>query len=172
MHRVLNDMKDSVVKNYATPGLTSALLSKGRVRVFVAERDTTEFITPHTHRFDFVAQVLRGEVENTIYYPDTTNGEQWHSMLLAPVEGGLGKYLMEPIGTSRFRTEASEYFSGDWYSMNADQFHSIRFKKGTEVLFFEGPQIRNTSRILQPVDLDTGELIQTFRVPDWMFKRT
>jgi len=53
--------------------------------------------------------------------------------------------------------------------MKSTQIHSINFAKGTEVLFFEGPTIMDTSVILEPyVD---GETVPTFKTEPWMFKK-
>jgi hypothetical protein len=53
--------------------------------------------------------------------------------------------------------------------MTADEIHSIFFGRDTSVLFFEGPNVSDTSIILEPV-VD-GETIPTFKVEPWAFKR-
>ncbi len=83
--------------------------------------------------------------------------------------GQCGKYERERIGPSRYTFRDVTYSADEWYSMQADQIHSISFAKGTKVLFFEGPTISDQSLILEPfVD---GEDIPTFKVEPWMFRR-
>lgn len=157
-------MAHSPIRNYALPGLTSKLLS--RVRLFECDRDHQEEITPHSHRFDFVALVLAGEVRNRLWSP--SGGDLFHAQTLH-YEGACGKYRRESGEIERWRYHDDLYGEGDSYEMGHAEVHSIHFSRGARVLFFEGPTVCDSSIILEPhVD---GETIPTFRVEPWMFRR-
>jgi hypothetical protein len=170
----LNAMKHSPVHNYAIPGLTSWVIGapskdQGMVRLFENERQHYEPITPHSHRFDFTAQVLKGRVRNILWEQDK-DGDLYQLSTLRYC-GETGKYEGQSFkDVMRFSPLSADYTEGQVYSMTGDQIHSIYFDRGTVVLFLEGPKKSNYSSILQPV-VD-GELIPTFKVEDWMFKRT
>jgi hypothetical protein len=53
--------------------------------------------------------------------------------------------------------------------MTADQVHSIFFSRGAIVLFFEGSKESDTSIILEP--FVNNEIVPTFKVEPWMFKK-
>lgn len=61
------------------------------------------------------------------------------------------------------------YTAGETYSMSSDEVHSIYFTKGAVVLFFQGPDVADTSYILEPVA--NGVHVPTFRVEPWMFRQ-
>ncbi len=175
MSRIVESMKTSEVRHYATPGLSSFLVGApgadgGCVRLFSSDRDTREWITPHSHRFNFACLVLAGEVWNILFKPTFSGGDAYGIGELRPVDGGLGKY--EAHRTEKRNTFAEllyHYEEGDTYSMEADEIHSIRFSRGARVLFFEGPPIRETSVFLEP--FSNGELVRTFDTKPWMFKQ-
>jgi hypothetical protein len=174
--RLAEDMASSPIKNYATPGLTSWRVGgndHGQVRLFTSERDTREWITPHSHRFDFACLVLAGHVDNiTFTRSDTPAGANRFALgVLEPVEGGLGKYILNRDGDRAwFREHTQRYGVGDAYEMASEEIHSIRFSKGARVLFFEGPIVRSTSVVLEPVGED-GVVVPTFDTKPWMFRR-
>jgi hypothetical protein len=62
------------------------------------------------------------------------------------------------------------YMAGDTYSMGYEEIHSIRFDRGTKVLFFEGPQVTNLSWMIEP--WVNGKCVPTFRTEDWMFEKS
>lgn len=176
---MIDKMKHSPLQNYAgVPGLTSWLIGEkgpsGCVRLFECERNHDEHITPHSHRFDFECIVLAGKVKNVIY---RTHGnglchlpsvDKFSETTMA-YGGKCGTYTP---AESRYVTASRDsigYAAGDRYSMKAHEIHSIYFSKGAKVLFFEGPQVRNTSVILQPWCY--GEAVPTFKVEPWMFKK-
>lgn len=171
-------MKHSPVKNYGIPGLTSWLIGApseaGCVRLFECSRDHQEPITPHSHRFDFFCMVLAGEVKNIIWekrkYWDTVIGvDDLYQASELEYMGDIGQYEKRADGAAQFRRTPTTYKAGENYSMKRDQIHSIFFSAGTKVLFFEGPQRSTSSEILEPfVD---GELVPTFKVEPWMFKK-
>ena len=176
IHNAVEKMRHSTLHNYIVPGLTSHLIGgddkHGRVRLFHAERETREFITPHSHRFDFTCVVLRGEVTNTIFEPGTPCDEQYVMSTINQVCGanGLNEYVhtrdKEP---SRWRAIEYIYGTGDTYSMTHDQIHSIKFARGTRVLFFEGPQLSITSSMIEP--WENGKVVPTFKTEPWMFEK-
>ncbi len=52
-------MANNPIRHYIAPGLTSSLVGgggHGKVRLFQADRETREWVTPHSHRFDFTCQ--------------------------------------------------------------------------------------------------------------------
>lgn len=170
----LDKMKHSPVRNYAIPGLTSWLIGAptvhGCVRLFECSREHHEPITPHSHRFDFECVVLAGSVRNILWTPvaDERRGDRYQSSRLI-YRGGIGHYAIDKDGIDTYEGTAFAYRAGDSYSMKADEIHSIYFSRGAKVLFFEGPTIADESLILEPyVD---GEVVSTFKVEPWMFKR-
>lgn len=172
---VVDEMLNSRVSNYATAGLHSYLVggpSAGKVRLFHAERDTREFITPHSHRFNFACLVLSGRVENRIFSRAPSmdpRGDLFVRSIIRPVDGGLGKYVVEADETpERYIEQVYPYVKGDVYTMSAYQIHSINFAANTDVLFFEGPSDEATSVILEP--FVNGKHLATFKTEEWMFE--
>ena len=178
---LIDKMSHGHVRNYATPGLTSSLVGGGDyghgcVRLLSSDRDTREWVTPHSHRFDFACLVLEGYVENILFVPvtDTDMGDRtnvYAKATLIPRNGGMGRYVIERTGETQYYAEMSRSFGvGDYYGMEAAEIHSIRFSRGARVLFFEGPTVIDRSVILEP--FSDGRVVETFDVPKWMFDRT
>lgn len=172
-------MLRSRLRNYIVPGLTSYLVGGGlygKVRLFSAERHTREFITPHSHRFDFACFVLKGRVTNTLFtqalYGDPKE-DAWCLSEINQVCGvdGLEKYVHTRCDEATFWVqEEFVYEAGDVYRMKHNEIHSIQFEKGSEVLFFEGPPVTTTSSMLEP--WVNGKVVPTFKTEDWMFDRS
>lgn len=167
----IRSMMHSPVYNYIVPGLTSWLIGnpsdKGKVRLFVCERNHKEFIAPHSHRYDFHCMVLKGQVKNYIYQEHAQGEDMVCSTLVYDGEIGRFKTISEEI--RRYQTWEGNYTSGQDYEMRHDQIHSIYFAKDTWVLFLEGAEKCDTSVMLEPY-------VQNKRVPtgqtmDWMFER-
>lgn len=169
-------MRHNRLGNYIVPGLTSHLIGGsdevGRVRLFSTDRSTRDVITPHSHRFDFTCLVLAGDVRNTIYRESQRGDEDWCLSTIDQVCGkdGLREFVHKRADSpARFYREVTEYHKGDVYSMTTDEIHSIEFTKDAKVLFFEGPQLRSRSEMIEPwVD---GKVVPTFRTEPWMFDR-
>jgi hypothetical protein len=174
----LASMQHNKLQNYIVPGVTSSLIGGpggSKVRLFHATRDATDFVTPHSHRFNFTALVLAGEVENTIYArcdDGGSNGDEWCLSTIDQVCGadGLRDYhhLRDTVPT-RWMKVPRYYKKGQTYSMDYREIHSIVFDKGTVVLFFEGPQVSTTSVMLEP--WVNGKCVPTFRTEPWMFEK-
>jgi hypothetical protein len=168
-------MKHNRLSNYIAPGLTSHLVGGaefGKVRLFTAERTTLEFITPHSHRFDFTCLVLAGSVHNTLFKRGSDSCETWCLSTINQVCGtsGLLSYVHERDTEPSFWYASVDHWqTGDTYGMKHDQIHSIKFERGSQVLFFEGPQLQTTSHMLEP--WENGKPIPTFRTEPWMFER-
>lgn len=168
----IQPMRRSRLRNYIVPGLTSYLIggeTTGKVRLFTAERPTRDMMTPHNHRFNFTCLVLSGWVRNTIYRPDG-RGEAWCLSSIDQVCGanGIKKYTHTRETTPTFfKRDVTEYKPGDVYSMDDFEIHSIEFSQGTNVLFFEGPQLCNRSNMIEPWCDDM--VVPTFKTADWMF---
>jgi hypothetical protein len=167
--KMLLAMRHSPLRNYIVPGLTSWLIGSpsenGCVRMFQCEREQMEFITPHSHRFDFQCLVLAGNVENRIWSRETYAGDWYTSSTL--VCEGPGKYKTVGGTIGRWSSTARIFNTGDCYSMTHREVHSIKFSKDACVLFFEGPLADDSSTILEPhVD---GITIPTFKTESWMF---
>lgn len=176
IQRAIAPMLNSKLSNYIVPGLTSHLVggsdAHGRVRLFCAERETLEFITPHSHRFNFTCLVLQGHVINTIYESGGMNAEPWCLSTIDQVCGadGVRRYVHEREDRATFWEPLAEgYDAGNTYSMKFEQIHSIKFARSTVVLFFEGPQLRTTSQMIEP--WVNGKVVPTFRTEPWMFER-
>lgn len=168
-------MAHSPVKNYAIPGLTSWLVGSvgptgGLVRLFHSERKHVEPITPHSHRFDFTAQVLKGAVKNRMWVGCRSKTEgDLYCVSNEKYLGTIGKYETKPEGHEFYGYYDKDYKAGDTYQMKAEEIHSIYFGRDTYVLMFEGPAKTDTSKVLEPV-VD-GQRIPTFKVEEWMFQR-
>lgn len=167
----------SPVKNYGIPGLTSYLLSgnpadgNGCIRLFVNDTNHQQPIVPHSHRFKFISLVLCGEVVNRVWtrVNNSVAGDLYQASTLAYV-GAPGRYASIDCGQpEHWRYKDTTYIAGQSYSMEHDEVHSIYFAKGTRVVFIEGAPVSNESLFLQPV-ID-GEVIPTFKIEDWMFKK-
>lgn len=170
------EMQNSPVRNYIAPGLTSWLIGgngHGKVRMFTSDRDTREWITPHSHRFNFTCLVLRGSVNNILFERSwhATEGDLYAVGILKACGGGLGgyEYLPEAEGIKRWREIEHTYGAGDTYSMTASQIHTIRFSRDAAVLFFEGPELTDQSFVLEPYS--DGRRVPTFATQPWMFER-
>lgn len=175
IYAAIEPMKNSRLGNYIVPGMVSHLIGGegyGKVRLFSAERTTLEFITPHSHRFDFTCMVLYGQVTNTRFVvgnPVDDDCEEWCCSTVKPLKDGKFERVNEnSIG---FWTRKVEHWkASDIYSMAEYEIHSIKFERGTHVLFFEGPELSSTSCILEPwVD---GKLVPTFRTESWMYEKS
>jgi hypothetical protein len=171
----IEPMKNNRLGNYIIPGVASHLIGggdHGKVRLFSAARSARDFVTPHSHRFDFTCLVLSGVVRNTIYHPSGSHIEPWCMSTIDQVcgENGLRDYVhTRSEGPSYWLPVTTTYREGDTYAMQHDEIHSIQFDRGTQVLFFEGPQVTAVSCMLEPwVD---GQCVPTFKTESWMFRR-
>lgn len=169
----MRELMSSRLQNYIVPGMVSSLIAaapngeNGRVRIFENSREQLMPIVPHSHRFSFQCLVLQGHVINMLWHPDE-NGEYYTQSVLH-YEGEVGKYTKsEPVVGCWSYTE-DFYKTGDWYSMAAQDIHSIEFSKDAIVLFFEGVSFVNSTLILEP-NVE-GETIPTMAVQPWMFKK-
>lgn len=166
-------MKHSRIRNYIAPGLTSWLVggeSRGKIRLFTSDRDTRELITPHSHRFNFTCLVLRGHVTNVLFSRTYSTGNSYAVGKLRAPKGGIGEYEFTPGEKGEyFSEEVTRYAEGDTYSMKCYQIHTICFSRDSAVLFFEGPEITDTSVVLEPWSDDRR--VPTFVTQPWMFDR-
>lgn len=164
-------MRNQGLANYVIPGLDSHMIGgaeHGCVRLFQCSRDHQEQITPHSHRFDFSAQVLRGSVNNFIWKQSPDGDKFLVSEMIysgAPGEYSTGKEEVKRMAIS----ESDRYAPGDWYHMKAEEIHSIEFSRDAAVLFFEGPQVSDRNVILQPHT--AHGTIRTFKTEPWMFQK-
>ena len=174
INHIIEVMKHSPLENYAgVPGLTSWLIGspgpRGTVRLLECSRNHQEPVTPHSHRFDFVCQVLAGRVRNLIWEDEPVPRGDMYLATNLVYQGEPGKYERGESWRSAFSVKEDVYSAGASYSMKANQIHSIFFGRGTKVLFFEGPQVSEQSIILEP--MVDGVAIPTFDIKDWMFKQ-
>jgi hypothetical protein len=142
------------------------------VRLFTASRSARDFVTPHSHRFDFTCLVLSGRVLNTIYRPGSETGEEWCTSTIGQVCGadGIMNFVHKRSDVpTLWCQETQEYAPGATYAMKYDEIHSIQFHRGTQVLFFEGPAQIDHSVMLEP--WCGGKVVPTFKTEDWMFER-
>lgn len=171
----IKEMAHSVCRNYAVPGLNSQLIGGngfGQVRLFTCERDHLEPIVPHSHRYDFQCLVLAGSVTNLTWRRGVSTEDGDFFAKSEIVMRSMGKYsrVESPTGpdVARWRYTKLRYESGQVYSMKADDIHSIFFSRGAAVLFFEGPQIRKKSFVLEP--WVNGEIVPLLETKPWMFQ--
>jgi hypothetical protein len=173
--KAVEAMANSPIRNYISPGVTSSLIGGrdyGKVRFFTADRETREWITPHSHRFDFTCLVLRGFVVNILLTRawGAENADRYCAGTLKRKPDVFGEYEFEP-GTSacEYVETAKTYREGDVYSMTHEQIHSIRFSRDACVLFFERPEVADESLVLEP--WSNGRRVPTFETRPWMFER-
>lgn len=176
LRTAIERMKSDRIQNYALPGLSSSLLGQGKVRVFEACRDIGEKITPHNHRYSLTGMVLKGSVVNTTWmtWDEQRPGADPYRVTRLYPEGGVeeaqpGQYLAQSDGAAQTVPSSRSYTEGTVYHLNSSEFHSITFSRDAVVLVFEGPVEQRCSEILQPI-VD-GEVVPTFRVEPWMFKK-
>lgn len=173
--RAVEPMLHSRLDNYIIPGLASELVggvNGGKVRLFSTNRTATDFVTPHSHRFDFTCLVLKGVVNNTIYAEGGETGDEWCVSTIGQVCGADG--ILNYVHTrsdkpSKWTQDTFRYEAGETYSMRYEELHSIQFSRGARVLFFEGPQVTKESRMIEP--WVNGKVVPTFRTDPWMFER-
>lgn len=169
--QVIKKMKHNEIHNYVLPGLTSSLVGgfgSGRVRLLSSERDTKEWVIPHSHRFDFGCLVLHGEVENILFTPGAGNAYA-KTTIRYRQNDPFGKYDVERGDeTFHFKETVTKYSPGDIYMMESSEIHSIRFGALARVLFFEGPEMTDTSIVLEP--WCNGGVVPTFETAPWMFQ--
>lgn len=169
----LKSMMHSPVHNYIVPGLTSYLIGEpseyGKVRLFNCERIQHEFIAPHSHRYNFHCIVLTGEVVNMLWQESSGPDADEYCRSTLRYKDEIGKFETMATENLLYDYHAKHYEPGDKYGMTHDQIHSIYFRKGTNVLFFEGPEVRDYSVMLEPVI--NGNKIPTGQVQDWMFSK-
>jgi len=151
----LVSMRHSPLRNYIVPGLTSWLImdngEAGKLRMFDSSREQHEFITPHSHRFDFLACVAQGSVENMTWFESDCEDSETYQMTRTTYLDEPGKFKSEIWTRENFITDVIEYKEGDCYSMKFNEIHSIKFSKGAKVLFFEGPAKVDCSYVLEPL---------------------
>lgn len=174
---MLRSMKHSPIHNYVVPGVTSWLIGGqspfGILRMLVCERHQVEAVAPHSHRFDSSCTVLSGTVRQRIWTPTGTHDGDFYAaktIHLAVVDTP-GKYLSKQDAESdvrRWDFVDKVYEAGESYEMPASQVHSIYFSRGTEVLFLQGPDLSNSSIVLEP--FVNGKVVKTFIVEPWQFK--
>lgn len=165
--KILSDIKSDTVNNYVIAGLNSSLLNNGEIRYFENSRNHQDSITPHSHRFDFVCLVLCGGVTNHIWNDCLENEGDFFEESNLFYNGSIGDHKKTRTGRDFYRKISTEYRPGETYSMTHDEIHSINFSRGAKVLFFEGPEKVNVSRIIEPVV--NGIVIPTYQKLDYMF---
>lgn len=165
-------MRHSPVRNYIVPGLTSWLIGSpgenGLVRLFESSREQQEFITPHSHRFDFQSWILKGSVVNRLWHRGYSPADMFYAKEIE-YRGAIGQY--EEVGgeAQYFKYEDKSYSAGECYAMTHKQIHSINFSRNALVLIFEGPQKTNRTTVLEP--WVNGLQIPTMQVQPWMFQK-
>ncbi|CAA0365428.1 hypothetical protein ALT721_800034 [Alteromonas alvinellae] len=167
---IIEQMKGSQLKNYIIAGLDSTLLNNGKVRLFECNRNHLDSITPHSHRYDLTCIVLCGEVENTLFTESNKpeNADQFVVSKLT-YTGSVGSFRKESDPAPKyFKSQSHTYREGSIYCMTADDIHSIRFKRDTKVLVFEGEIQTDTSLCLEP--RVNGEHIVTLEKKPYMYK--
>lgn len=168
----------SGIKNYVLPGLYSYLLGDKNLdgsitRVFYSSRLTQEFISPHNHRYNFICEVLDGYVENTIYEPTFSSnevGDFWQQVVSIYSDIGIYKtnYLSGPV---KYIPKSVTYRKGEIYKSDLHTIHSIKFSKGSVVLFREGKKLSEQNVALIPYCKETETAINNFNTHPWMFEK-
>lgn len=162
----LQQLSHSTLHNYILAGLDSHLIG-ATTRIFVNTRESSDKITPHSHRFDFQCLVLRGMVINTIFEGDGAGDE--YQLTETEYLGKPGQYATLKTERARYLPKSTEYRAGDWYGMISEQIHSIQFSRDAVVLFIEGEQVTSKSVYIEPHV--RGETIPTMKTEPWMFSK-
>lgn len=160
-------MREHTVLNYGLPGVNSSLMSNGLVRLFESSREQQEAITPHSHKFDFTCLVLEGSVKNRIWFEDPSGDD--FMVLELEYLGEMGSYAKTILSPKKFSFEDKDYGVGEWYSMKAEEIHSIYFSRNCKVLFFEGAVKTNRTISLDPYI--NNKHLEVFEVKPWMFEK-
>lgn len=152
--KIIESMQESPIHDYILSGVTSTLLTNGKVRMFEANRYATELVWPHSHRYDLACYVLQGRVTNHIYQRVHDRVPHSDRFLMNSLEyaGVPGEYDIKPMAVADFVRTTTKYLVGEWYSMASTDIHSIEFSRGTKVLVFEGPQVSKESISLTPLN--------------------
>lgn len=166
----------SGLRNYIIPGLTSRLVgdwsdpTKERLRIFHMETPQMMAIVPHSHRYDFHCKVLEGLVTNRLYLETTQEyGIPLHASELE-YSGSPGNYQKSPLGLRYYSVASTMYAPGMTYSMRAEEIHDIFFSMGAQVMFWEGPQRRTNTVVLEPMVPGVG-VIPLLKTEEWMFQK-
>jgi hypothetical protein len=162
----------SPIYNYVVPGITSWLITNpspnGCVRLLHSSRDQYSYVTPHSHRFNFTAIVLKGEMENILFQLSLeTNSDSYYSSTLF-YGGKPGEYEKSSHNVEDYSTISTTYKELESYEMQSNQIHSVYFARDTYVLITEGPQVTKATTILEPVV--NGKVIPLFKIEPWMYK--
>lgn len=170
---ILDSLKHSKITNYVIPGLESYIISNDKengtmVRMFEMTREQSAMCVPHTHRYNFYCVVLEGRVYNTVWCDHDTEGDLFEIVKLRRGKA-FGEYKIDDRPREgRFVPRECRYLKGESYSMDAHQVHSIRFDKGTKVLFMESKDVLDYSYALLPI-VD-GEVVDNLSTQPWMFR--
>lgn len=166
--------RDSTVSNYVVPGLESVSLGQlngFHVRMFHMTANQMMYITPHSHRFNLLSFVLEGEVEHHVYErvgDGHENRPSAYKLAILSQKGKFGEYETEIYSNGLFRRYEAVYKAGGSYFLNAAEYHSVIFSRGTKVLIIESPEV-NESKVLVPLVKNT--VCSTLFTADWMFKK-
>lgn len=166
----IKEMMHSPIHNYIVPGLTSWKIGEdsdhGMVRLFTCSRDHQENIIPHTHRFNFQCQVIKGYVNNKVWIEDN-DGDDF--MVCDQIYSDIGNYIYQQKEIKRYSFVNKRYYEGQNYGLKHDVFHSIEFSKDSMVLFLQGKNLTNTSQVLMPYV--NNEVVELDLVQEWMFQK-
>lgn len=162
----IQNQEVSTPQNCIIPGLQSLFLVGAKVRVLNMTCEQLQQITPHSHRFDFVCYVVRGAVINTIFTESYT-GHHYCKTEILLASGEMGDYAKGVSTDGIYESSSTRYGQGKWYSMKADEIHSITFSDDAIVLFIEGANKSPKSVVLEPI-VD-GHVVPIFKTEPWMF---
>lgn len=166
-------MGHSPIHNYTAPGLTSWLVGlpheAGSIRLLTSEIEQQNFQIPHSRRYDAQYIVLRGAIEVQHWKQMTSSiGGDLHETAVLHYCGMPGKYTTESHGQSRWTRTTQAYVSQVLY-LRAEDVCSLRLMRQTALMLLQGPTLRSTSIILEPVV--NGKRVPLFKVEPWMFQK-
>lgn len=172
--RLLSGSKEASLANYIVPGLTSTLLAEtyggGMVRLFNMEREQEVAIVPHDHRYSFNCFVLAGQVMQRIFSVDLHATENNATHAVVEYDPVAHQVVYGQRRWARAHAIDNAFVKGQWYSMKAHEFHQITFRRGTRVLFIEGPKEQDVSHCLLP--FSNGRICDTFMWREWMMEKS
>jgi hypothetical protein len=165
----------SVVNDYTVPGVNFWELSKcpqtGLKRFgFNAEREPTRYVVPHQHLGGLQFTVLKGTAVNQRFIQPVTGGTLTCLWSVSRIKNTPNGVLRLDGGSvyAMMALDEEVYQTGKTFKLRYDEIHTIRYNKGSVVVFTEGLHQQDAVTILEPLD-SMGNPIRMHEIEPWMF---
>jgi hypothetical protein len=168
----------SVANDYTVPGVNFWELSKcpqtGLKRFgFNAEREPTRYVVPHQHLGGLQFTVLAGTVVNQRFIRPVNKGTLaclWSVSRIKNSPKGVLRLDDGPV-SEMVALDEEVYAIGKEFRLLYSEIHTIRYTKGSVVVFTEGLHQQDAVTILEPLD-SMGNPIRMHEIEPWMFGRS